>query len=577
MPHFSFDSQAKLDSSVYGFDSYTTADAATVGTQPRPMISPADVLLAVKELRKIIDNDKVLAAIQLLEKHVTDIDNPHKTDLGQFSDEISDVLYSGYVKAGGTASFAAFTEYLFSKIRVATADEINTPNAYLLVSVASANRFFKNHEADTNAHSAMVSSMFPGCPIQINPEVAVYSEIGIPDACVFGGNEVPYTYVDEHGVLTTAKAGTLPIEYINGVPYIPCFETRTNEIVGSNTFASRAHINVNSNTTSGMLGPDRLSNCTQVLANVEPTEVEHCITLTNVEYRNSKTFSIFAKRGDCQFLSICISDNLNLEETRAQFNLDTGTAIIFNHLNRYKCRCKKLADGWFRCEITLHKELNNSTNLRLLWHKLSDPIESSLLKFKGNGEVCGYLYGAQLELGYRASPYIPTTLGAVTRNAIGVKIELSEATAKYSVCTSFINSVKIDKTDTSCIIYSLADEQGNTCCKAELDYSGRIIVTHSITHTTNQENVSTDLHIDYLNPSTNATTNLVAVAGDKKYSVYANAAEFSSNAPETKVPVKYVEIGHCGDDYLNDYLSIIMLYSSELSKDEAKFSLGEKY
>ena len=582
MTHFSFDHDNKLDSAVYGFDSYSTKDTADTKTRQRIVVSPADVILEIKELRKVISEPRILGALAKLEQHINDKNNPHQTDLSQFSEEISDVLYKGYKEAGGTGSYAKFIEYLFSNVRVALGDEIYTSSNTLLVCTASARKYLKEHEADVNAHSALIENQFPGSPVLVDPILAMYNTIGIPPAWVdYTDNleeDVPYTYVDKKGVLKTELSGKLPLDYFNGIPYIPCFGNNTNEITNSEDFTTLIHQNTNSMKSSDVKDPTQNTNATVILGNEDHAEIEHSIIIKEVQYNYLKTFSVFVKAGTCDVFSICITDNASTTaETRAQFNLTNGNTLMFNHYDRYTCRMRALVNGWYRCELTLNSSIINITRLRMLFHKVSDPLASSSLSFKStNEEVLGYLFGMQLEVGHRASPYIPTHGETRTRRALGITCTLDDTYDSFSQATFFLNSKKLCKEAKPNPVFTLKDNQNKKNVLAVINYTGDITVEHVTEHIVNNETVTTIEHISYVKATDEKVAKLVNTTNATTISSYLNENKISSDAPKNNFSICKVELGHDGNNYLNDYLVSALTYNSALSESQVKFILGDE-
>ena len=91
---------SEVTASVTGFSEYSTR-GITVATSPRPVVSPADILSQIRELRKTLSQDYIAKAISKLDNHIADTNNPHHTQLKDFSDHVIDVLYNYYVANGG--------------------------------------------------------------------------------------------------------------------------------------------------------------------------------------------------------------------------------------------------------------------------------------------------------------------------------------------------------------------------------------------------------------------------------------------------------------------------------------------
>lgn len=577
MPFFGYEDR-ELDSSVYGFDSYTTDKTPSESPQAKISVTPSDVLAKLHRLRNHLNSHSIGAFIEKVEAHIDDMNNPHHTDLEDFTEEVIDVLYKGYVEAGGKASKPQYVEYLFAKIRIATDEELETMSSTLLVSVAAARKFFARHERDLEAHKHIVQEAYPGDAVLIEPQYAVYSYVGVDQTKITGEVSQAITYVDVDGVLKVASDKELPIDYWNGIPCIPCFGDRTNEIANANDFTVAVGDNVTIELATDKKAPNTRDKCVVVTTGKDIVPFKHVVTLPKVKYAKSKTFSIFAAAGTCRYLTMEITHNegMNLP-TRAQFDLHTGRCICFNTLGHYSARIRRLADGWYRCEFTMHHSLGNYDDLRLIFHKDVVSVETATYQFTGDNEKCMYLFGMQLEIGHRASPYIPTLIGPVTRKGRGMTIPMPNLQHIHTIALQATRTVRFEPDDRPLPLFALRDKNDNTCLKAELLYDGTTKITHMINVETADGWQTNELHVDFLYPTTGNTTKVVSSTGEDTVQCHNGTYSAKSKAPKVKVDAVAVDLGHNGTDFMDEYLLDAFIYNTEMNEEQSKFLLGEVY
>ena len=162
-----------------GFTEYRT-DRENPNVSPAPVLSPDDLLRQLNYLRQFMDKSELTSALNLLKAHINDFNNPHHTDLDQFTLEVADIFYKAYVENGGVGTKDYYLDALFKTLRVADLYEINDKNKEdLLVSVRTAREIIEQHEQSSKAHDGLFIKMFPGQSVDLEPTKSFYSYLGI--------------------------------------------------------------------------------------------------------------------------------------------------------------------------------------------------------------------------------------------------------------------------------------------------------------------------------------------------------------------------------------------------------------
>ena len=241
-----------LTGTISGFSKYSTIESADKNSSPVHIITPKDVLDKIESIRRFLDIPELENALKVLNAHLHDFGNPHRTSLNDFLEQIIDVLYAEYVRQGGTKDKAGYTEDLFKVLHVADAEEMKTgTDESALLSVAGVRELIHAHEVDEEAHKELLDGMFPGRPVVDEPIFCIDSEIGVPPTLTVRKNVVSdlarsaYTYVGIDGNVYLADSfDKLPVDRMYGAPLIPMFGARTNYIPNSDNFSGYIHQNI---------------------------------------------------------------------------------------------------------------------------------------------------------------------------------------------------------------------------------------------------------------------------------------------------------------------------------------------
>lgn len=416
---------AELTGAMTGFSEYSTAESVAEHS-PRPVLTPVDLLNQISELRRFMKVPELEYAIKALADHMADTNNPHRTDLSQFTDQVIDVLYKNYTANGGEGSRGYFANILFKVLHVASDKELDvgTDNTALL-SVNGVRSYLHAHEADPDAHAELIEKIMPGKPMTSTPVYALYSNIGIAYKNLKATGDVPYTYVDSDRIVKTAtKNNPLPQDYTYNEPLIACFGERTN-LVSNSTDFSKCTLNNVTLSKATVVDPMGNQEATQINTSKETQDRLHYVAYPKlaVETNTNRTFSVYVKPEVCKYFMLSYNDmSADTVVVRAIFNLEVGSCIVINHMDRYSAECIPLANGWYRCSISIYHAFGQVDDLYMTFFKEKDPKLQNFGYPSEDNEVAGYLYGMQCEDGNNTSPYIPTTGKAVTRKPVEITV-----------------------------------------------------------------------------------------------------------------------------------------------------------
>jgi hypothetical protein len=124
-----------------------------------------------------------------------------------------------------------------------------------------------------------------------------------------------------------------------------------------------------------------------------------------------RTFSVFAKKGERNFVSLFENNTVGNAVKGVIFNINTGIVSLNNDVSYYSNpTIQDFGNGWYRCSATW-----TPTSLSVPSVGISaDGLTNSYTGVATDGI---FLWGAQLETGSVATSYIPTVAATATRNA----------------------------------------------------------------------------------------------------------------------------------------------------------------
>jgi hypothetical protein len=188
--------------------------------------------------------------------------------------------------------------------------------------------------------------------------------------------------------------------------------TRTNLALQSQTFDNASWTNLRSSISANTaVAPDGTTTADKLVEDSTATN-SHAVqpasgigTVTATE-----TLSVYAKAAERSWILLQLGANRT-----AYFNVSAGT--IGTTSGSTTATITALANGWYRCAISGVRD-TNTNNIIFLASGDGD------FSYNGDGTSGIYIWGAQLETGSTASPYIPTTSAAVTVGPLSYPLSL---------------------------------------------------------------------------------------------------------------------------------------------------------
>lgn len=584
-----------LAGSVSGFTSYDV-EREVAPAEPAPILSPDDLVAAIREMRKYLDLNQISAMLKTLEQHVADLGNPHQTTLSQFPDDVLDVLYQAYQDNQGTGSKEDFTSALYASLRIASSTEMHDPETYggLLVSVRAAYELIKEHEADPAAHAGLFTEMIPGTPISDIPVEALYPYVGIdqshfkvlevshekfPQTAVLGRESA---YVDPCGVVRfTSWPDDIRSDFSQGRALFPCFSTRCNYY-----FHCTNLLNAIGTTYAGALeistvkAPDGSNDAVLLHTYKDTIPVEHGYRIGTfaVTPSEAKTVSIHVKAGSCDLveLSATCSDP-NVLNPKLIFDMNTGNYVLSNPLSNVKAGIERLANGWSRISLSISAtDIYTYTFKATFFKKNSEDLASVIKTYIADGEICAHLWGVQVENGFSASPLIQTDSAEVFRKPVAISIKPESWNTNNWTLYIAVKRPNVGK-DIDRPLFVVLNSEGKTVTDCYYKTDGTIQLRRMI-HSSNDGGVSAVTMTETFNISNNEYDQFVYSA-DSRGTITRYNQENGLNlaAPllidaGSEILIGADRNGTC----LDGYISGVLVYKRKVTDEEVDFLSGEE-
>jgi hypothetical protein len=138
------------------------------------------------------------------------------------------------------------------------------------------------------------------------------------------------------------------------------------------------------------------------------------------------TLSVFAKASERNFL--IINNNTGVASRRAWFNLSTG--VVGTTAAGTTAFIENVGNGWFRCSLT-----TDIANFGSATSAFQIGSADGVQTYTGDGTSGIFIWGAQMETGDIATPYIPTTTAAVS---VGITADIPRLDYTGGGCPSLL-------------------------------------------------------------------------------------------------------------------------------------------
>lgn len=442
--------------SISGWDRLTTAepeDSTHIPSNDHLYTLP-DLYLMMKKIMSRIDPDQIEYLIQSIQEHINDKDNPHQTSLDKMSTSVIKEMYNLWIDEGYIGTEDQFLKQLFQYVKIADLETTLAGEALDQVpSVYTAARLVEKHDQSLDAHANLITSMFPGTPLQGPPTYAILglvSQAKIPDDVIVERSGSIWV-CNSFGHLEEVPANTIKPDWTLGEPALPIFDEYANSLYYSEDF-SKFPTETNINKLKGS-GGVTIEKSTSIYSPRVPDEfvwylretqdtkaVPHYLSYaTDVTKDKVYTFSIYVKPVNRRGVKIKILPrvsgvfapitNTNDDEGKLSFlAYDFVSKEIYvptevTTKGTMTGGMAELASGWWRVWITF-KAQSTERSINIFFY-LSDILGGDF-GYIGNGASGAGVFGHQFSSVSTITPYLPTGKGQRYCGATKIKVPLNE-------------------------------------------------------------------------------------------------------------------------------------------------------
>ena len=229
------------------------------------------------------------------------------------------------------------------------------------------------------------------------------------------------TYFDSAGVLSTAAINTPAIDY-NPVTLacrgLSIWEARTNLLLRSQEFDNASWTKSDSSVSANAVASPDGTTTADKLVDAATNANHYTYQFITQAANTTNTISVYVKAAERGYVGLQITpDGTNY--IYCTFNVSTGTAstpVNAGNGSGAVASIVSVGNGWYRCSLSGIASSTAANPLGAVYVGASN-VNLFSNPYSGDGTSGLYIFGAQLEAGSSASPYIPTVASQVTRAA----------------------------------------------------------------------------------------------------------------------------------------------------------------
>ena len=260
------------------------------------------------------------------------------------------------------------------------------------------------------------------------------------------------------GLLETVAANVLRHQYDGSGGYrgASIERERENILTYSEQFDNAAWTPVRTTVTANAaVAPDGTTTADKLVADATAASDHYIVDAISFDSGNTYCFSVFAKKGEVDWLYMYLTTDAFPASIGCFFDLDAGVVGTV-HPSAEDAGIEDVGGGWFRCWFTAISDATAVSAVRIYLAEANNDIT-----FDGDSSSGVYLWGAQIEVGGAPSAYIPTTASTATRAADTLTASLEEVGFNPSEGSFFWEGSFDDVSDVNAIMFAkTASNQG---------------------------------------------------------------------------------------------------------------------